>query len=249
MIRQARRLRGATRMRPRCKAALLVLALLAAPLHALAEQVRASALLGAAVDEPGGKNIGYVTDLAIDLESGEVRYAMVQANANAGIDQRVYGVSLAALRPAAMRDRLVLDRAAARALPPAAPDVQLVRVSRLIGGDVADLVVELRTGEVAHAIVRSPDGATRAAPLHVLDPAIELKGTIIDRGRVATRDGVRQTAKLRTPEGRVLELDLGAPGGEATIAAGESVVLAAHPGELDGRRVLVVDVILQRLEK
>jgi sporulation protein YlmC with PRC-barrel domain len=224
--------------------ALLVAALLAGPAPALAQEVRASALLGAAVDKPDGENIGYVTDLAIDLASRRVAYAMVRVAGNTTRSAQVYGVPLAALRPALQSGHLVLERAAA-GNPSPPPDAQLVRASRLIGGDLADLVVDLDSAAVRHVLVSAP-GGERAAALETLDPAMELRGTILDRGLVRTPQGVRQTAKLATPDGRVLALDLGAPGGEGTIAEGESVVLAAHSGELLGKPVYVVDVILQR---
>lgn len=219
---------------------------LMAPSQGVAQQVRATALLGAAVDRTGGETIGHVTDLAIDLASGEVRYAMVYANGSADLAEQVYGVPLSALRPGMRRDHLVLDPAAASAPAPQTTDAQLVRVSRLIGGDLADIVIDLDSAAVEYALVKGPAGATHAAPLAALDPAIELRGVILERSLVPTRDGVRQTARLKTPEGRVITLDFGPPGGEATIAPGEAVTVAAHPGKLQGKAVLVVDIILQR---
>lgn len=192
---------------------------LMAPSQGVAQQVRATALPGA-VARTGGETIGHVTDLAIDLASGEVRYAMVYANGSADLAEQVYGVPLSALRPGMRRDHLVLDPPAASAPAPQTADAQLVR--------------------------KGPAGATHAAPLAALDPAIELRGVILERSLVPTRDGVRQTARLKTPEGRVITLDFGPPGGEATIAPGEAVTVAAHPGKLQGKAVLVVDVILQR---
>lgn len=77
-------------------------------------------------------------------------------------------------------------------------------------------------------------------------PSEKLTGTILERSLVQTEDGARQTARLKTPQGHVLRLDLGPPGGEGTIKPGEAVVFTAHPGRLQGRPVMVVDVILQR---
>ena len=137
--------------------------LLMATLPALAQPVRATALLGAVVDDAHGESLGYVSDLAINLATRRVRYAMVHVTTPDGTGDKVYGVPLDGLRPSPQRGHLVLGEQAE--LPPAPGNVRMARATQLLGRKVWDLLIELDTGEVLRAIVRTHDGQERQVPL------------------------------------------------------------------------------------
>jgi sporulation protein YlmC with PRC-barrel domain len=132
-----------------------------------APTVSASALLGAEVVTPSGSEVGYITDLAVDLQESAVLYAMVYADGGAATGEKVYGVPLAALRPGVQRDQLVL-REGADGPRPAGEKARMIRASELLGkdvelphgaraGEIADLAVDLATGRVHHAVYRPED--------------------------------------------------------------------------------------------
>lgn len=143
----------------------------------------ASGLLGARVADAQGERIGSIRDLAVDLDSGTVRYAILEAGETSTRDRKLSAVPLAALRPGLARDQLILDRAN---LPPGsepapAKDPRVVRASSLLGMDIDhpsgadygvihDLVMELRDGRVLYAEVRldSANPVRREVPLSAL---------------------------------------------------------------------------------
>ena len=93
-------------------------------------------------------------------------------------------------------------------------------------------------------------GAAQPTPLPASEAASELRGTILERSLSPSTDGeVRQTAKLRTEEGRVVLLDLGAPGGEATIRPGDAVVVTGREEMRGGKPVFAVGAIIQEFER
>jgi hypothetical protein len=81
-------------------------------------------------------------------------------------------------------------------------------------------------------------------------PATRLRGTIVERALARGADGEpRQTAKLRTEDGRVVLLDLGAPGGEGTIRPGDAVIVTGRPEMRDGRPAFAVGAIIQQFAR
>ena len=73
-----------------------------------------------------------------------------------------------------------------------------------------------------------------------------LRGRIVDMYPPSYGTG-HQLAKLATPAGRLVLLDLGAPGGEGTIQRGDQVVVTGRHDVLLGERVLVVRTIMEDL--
>lgn len=79
------------------------------------------------------------------------------------------------------------------------------------------------------------------------DAAMEtITGKVMQRWVTTAHDGrIHQLAKLRSNDGGLFVLDLGAPGGEGTIAAGETVAATGHTGQVDDRPVFVVRTIVE----
>lgn len=77
--------------------------------------------------------------------------------------------------------------------------------------------------------------------------ALQLAGTIIERTLVKTPEGAREMAKIQMRNGNFIDVDLGPPGGEATLQEGDRVVLTARAGELNGKPVFVAQVITERI--
>jgi hypothetical protein len=90
--------------------------------------------------------------------------------------------------------------------------------------------------------------ALASAPLEMFGEDVRLfSGTITARWVAQTSQGANQFARLKSADGRSFVLDLGAPGGEATIQKGDEVVLTAEALELDGEPVLRVKLITERI--
>jgi hypothetical protein len=80
--------------------------------------------------------------------------------------------------------------------------------------------------------------------------AAELRGRIVERALSRSPDGeVHQTAKLRTNDGRLVLLDLGAPGGEGTIRPGDSVIATGRQEMRDGKPAFAVRAIVQQFAR
>jgi sporulation protein YlmC with PRC-barrel domain len=163
-------------------AAALVVAFAAAQ---AATPVDASTLLGVRVASPQGERLGTVRDLAIDIRSGTVAYAIVNLHDPSALDSSLQAVPLEALRPGLARDQLVLERpatAGGRGGPSREAEARLMRASSVLGMDIdhpsgadygviRDLVVDLHTGRVLHASVgldAAPDDAVRKVPFSAL---------------------------------------------------------------------------------
>jgi sporulation protein YlmC with PRC-barrel domain len=151
-----------------CAAALLGLAALSA--HAA--QVTTSTLLGVVVLNAQGERLGIVRDLAVDVSSGTVAYAIVEYREPSALRPDLRPVPLAALRPALAPDRLVLEPSAASGGSRVQPDARLRRASTVLGmkvehptgtdyGVIEDVVVDLETARVQHVMVRLDAGVPR----------------------------------------------------------------------------------------
>jgi sporulation protein YlmC with PRC-barrel domain len=147
---------------PRWKTAIAVVALAAAPLGAAAQIVSASKLIGAAVVSEE-EQLGHITDLAIDIRSAQVRYAILYAGPRSNLGEQVFAVALQDLRPGLRQDYLALQPAAAPPAPPQGTE-RMARASELIGRNVAnvrgedvgaiqDLGVDLESSRVAFAVL------------------------------------------------------------------------------------------------
>lgn len=151
-----------------CAAALLALAALSG--HAA--QVATSTLLGVVVLNAQGERLGIVRDLAVDVSSGAVAYAIVEYRAPSALRPDPRPVPLADLRPALAPDRLILEPSAAGGGTRVQPDARLLRASTVLGmkvehpsgadyGVIEDVVVDLETARVQHVAVRLDAGVPR----------------------------------------------------------------------------------------
>ena len=163
----------------------LILAVLfgVATLAAQAAGAPGSALLGAVVLDREGKELGTIGDLAVDVEAGSVAYAIVHYRDPGALRLDVRPLALTDLRPGLAREHLVFDPSAA-AGGSAAPraDARLLRASTVLGmkidhptgasyGVIDDIVVDLDTAKVQHALVRldaDVDGGKREVPFSAL---------------------------------------------------------------------------------
>lgn len=147
------------------------LLLSAAAFTAQATPVSANALLGAPVLDTQGKRLGILRDLAVDVENKSVAYAIIDYRDPAVPSVDLRPVALSDLRPALARGSLVLDpHAGAGGSVTAQDDARLRRASTLLGmniehpsgadyGVIEDIVVELDSARVRHAVVRLDAGA------------------------------------------------------------------------------------------
>ena len=154
-----------------------------------ATPVSASGLLGARVADEQGERLGTIRDLAVDVDAGMVRYAILEQSETSTQERQFKAVPMTALRPGLARDQLILDRAQppsqanlpSRPGPAPADDPQVVRASTILGMDIDhpsgadygvihDLIVELRDGRVLHAEVRldAANPVRREVPLSAL---------------------------------------------------------------------------------
>ena len=151
-----------------CAALLLGLAALTAQ----AAQVAASTLLGVVVLNAQGERLGVVRDLAVDVGSGAVAYAIVEYREPSALRPDLRPVPLADLRPALAPDRLVLEPSGAGGGTRVQPDARLLRASTVLGmkvahptgadyGVIEDVVVDLETARVQHVMVRLDAGVPR----------------------------------------------------------------------------------------
>jgi hypothetical protein len=67
-----------------------------------------------------------------------------------------------------------------------------------------------------------------------------VEGRLLDKRAVAAPGPAQQLATILTAAGDRVVLDLGAPGGEATLHPGDRVRVAGRPGLRNGRRVFLV---------
>ena len=146
---------------------------MAVPAAATAQVLSASKLIGAAVRDQRGNDLGHIADLAIDVGRAHIAYVMLYANGSALTGAQVYGVAPQSLRPALRRGALVLDRAATA---PRVDSARLLRATDLLGkdvgnaagarvGDIVDLAVRLDTGHIVHAVLQTREGPVRELPL------------------------------------------------------------------------------------
>lgn len=83
------------------------------------------------------------------------------------------------------------------------------------------------------------------APRAEYDRTLTVSGTVVDRSRRWTRDGVpHDMMRLRTDGGRVVTVDLGPPGGEGTIAPGDQVTIKGHPVRAAGEEVVSAHTVI-----
>jgi sporulation protein YlmC with PRC-barrel domain len=153
---------------------------------AQAAPVSASGLLGARVTSLQGERLGEIRDLAVDVASGTVSYAILEAAATSRLDAQLSAVPLTALQPGLARDELRVNAAAdapwrAR-LPEGEVGSHVMRARVILGmaiehpsgadyGVIHDLVLELNSGRVLHAQVAldaARDGVKREVPLGAL---------------------------------------------------------------------------------
>ncbi len=159
----------------------LLLAVAALAAHASA--VSASALLGIVVTNPQGEKLGTIQDLAVDVKSGSIAYAIVDYRDPSAMRIDVRPVALTELRPGLAPGRLVLDPSAAGGGTTAPREhARLLRASTVLGmkiehptgadyGVIDDIVVDLETARVQHAVVRLDVGGReqkRDVPLEAL---------------------------------------------------------------------------------
>jgi sporulation protein YlmC with PRC-barrel domain len=142
-----------------------------------AAPVSASGLIGDRVSDAQGKELGTLHDLAVDVDDGSVRYAIVERAETSRREREMRAVPLTALRPGLARDHLVVDAAAEaherEAQPPPGAGTHVMRMKGIVGmtvdgpsgadyGIIEDLAVDLDTGRVLHAEV-SLNAAARDA--------------------------------------------------------------------------------------
>jgi len=179
----------------------VVLLLLAAPAAAHADPaaparlVSAGNLLGTQVTDLHGHPVGVLRELAVDLASRSVAYAVVDFDRGPVQEVGLRAVPPEAFRPGLGRDRVALDPAPhldwnSQAQAPA--DSRLLRASALIGmpidhptgadyGRIRDLLVEFPGGRVEEATValEHPGSALLDVPFSALRfPAGEAKALI-----------------------------------------------------------------------
>lgn len=195
--------------------------------NAQAAPVSASGLLGARVTNLQGERLGEIRDLAVDVASGTVSYAILEAAATSRLDAQLSSVPLTALQPGLARDQLVVNAAAdapwrAR-LPEGEIGSHVMRARGILGmaiehpsgadyGVIHDLVFELDTGRVLHAQVSldaAPDGVKRDVPLGALRfPPAESHAIL-----TLAQDGAAGTRKATDLIGmKVRNLDAGTTG-------------------------------------
>jgi sporulation protein YlmC with PRC-barrel domain len=247
----------------------------AAAFTAQATPVSVNALLGAPVLDTQGKRLGILRDLALDVENESVAYAIVDYRDPAVPSVDLRPVALSDLRPALAPGSLVLDSNAGgggSAVPQ--DDARLRRASTLLGmniehpsgadyGVIEDIVVELDSARVPHAVVRLDAGvpaaerdipfaalrfpeASRSALLTLQQGLTEVSGEVTQRWRASRPDGTpHDMMRVRTDDGRSVLVDLGAPGGEATIAQGDRVTVKGAPTSEAGERALFAHYVLR----
>lgn len=71
--------------------------------------LRASAIIGKEVRNPQGTNIGKINDLIVDMNTGDVRYAILEFDPGVFQGERLFAVPTNQLRMAADRDELVYN--------------------------------------------------------------------------------------------------------------------------------------------
>ena len=154
-----------------------------------AAPVSASGLLGARVADAQGERLGSIRDLAVDLDAGTVRYAILEKSETSTQERQLKAVPMGALRPGLAQDQLILNQAhppsqanlPSRPEPAPAGDPRVVRASTILGMDIDhpsgadygvihDLILELRDGRVLHAEVRldAANPVRREVPLRAL---------------------------------------------------------------------------------
>ena len=83
------------------------------------------------------------------------------------------------------------------------------------------------------------------APRADYDRTLTLNGTVMERSRRWTAEGVpHDMMTMRTDEGRVVTVDLGPPGGEGTIAAGDHVTVKGHPARAAGKELVSAHTVI-----
>ncbi len=95
------------------RASVLAAGLLAA-LAAQAAAVSASGLLGARVTNPQGERLGQIRDLAVDVGSGSITYAVLEAAETSRLERKLTAVPLSALRPGAALSMAARGRGSVR---------------------------------------------------------------------------------------------------------------------------------------
>jgi len=71
--------------------------------------MRASKMIGMQVRNPEGKKLGKISDLVVNMNTGDVRYAMLEFDAGIFKDEQLFAVPTTQLRMAADRDDLVYN--------------------------------------------------------------------------------------------------------------------------------------------
>jgi sporulation protein YlmC with PRC-barrel domain len=60
--------------------------------HHIGMELRASKMIGMTISNPSGKNVGKVSDLVLDAETGKIRYAAVTYGGFLGIGDKLFAV-------------------------------------------------------------------------------------------------------------------------------------------------------------
>lgn len=81
----------------------------AKPDHSAYRAMRASKMIGMQVRNPEGKNLGKISDLIVNMSTGDVRYAMLEFDAGILKAEQLFAVPTTQLRMSADRDDLVYN--------------------------------------------------------------------------------------------------------------------------------------------
>ena len=118
------------------------------------------------------------------------------------------------------------------------PGLELARV----GGMTRSILMAAALA-MASAGCSLPQESTAPQPQEGL---ITVSGKVIERSRVWTPEGTpRDTMRLRPPDGRVVLVQLGVPGGEGTIGEGDRVTVTGAPMRVGSDSVLFAHYVLQ----
>lgn len=77
--------------------------------HKVPEVLSANTLMGTNVENMDGEDIGSIKEIMIDLDQGQVSYAVLQFGGIMGLGDKLYAIPWQALKFDAEEDKIILD--------------------------------------------------------------------------------------------------------------------------------------------